>query len=202
MSIDRWTKKSMNVLKKYEHCLGPDLFRKAKENLDHMFKTEIVPFSLKSHCYLRIFPMIAIYKVFDDQQQGYNLLSHWFWEKQVVPGAKFLKILMKLPFFRKIFLSLTYRVMVKNYQIDAAGFQYQVLEHSAQTLRVDFIQCPYHRYCVKYGVPELCNIFCISDDITGEAISPHIIFERTQTLSNGDDRCDFSYRLNPRYIKN
>lgn len=44
-------------------------------------------------------------------------------------------------------------------------------------------------------MPELCDIFCSCDDVSGAALKPNIIFERENTLARGGKFCDFSYRI-------
>ena len=59
--------------------------------------------------------------------------------------------------------------------------------------RMDILACPYCRYFTELGCPELTKIFCANDDRMYGNL-PGLVFERTDTLGRGADRCDFCIR--------
>ena len=55
---------------------------------------------------------------------------------------------------------------------------------------MDILKCPYCKYCLELGCPELTPLFCENDDYVYGNVSG-LRFTRTQTLGKGGDRCDF-----------
>lgn len=53
-------------------------------------------------------------------------------------------------------------------------------------------KCLWHTACAEYGCPELCRLFCDSDDVTYGGLKK-LGFTRTKTLGHGDDCCDFHF---------
>lgn len=45
----------------------------------------------------------------------------------------------------------------------------------------------------QFGCPELCCVFCESDDISFSGLAPKINFLRNGTLGSGADCCDFHF---------
>lgn len=194
-----WKKKSKQTLSLYKEKLPVLLYEKAQSHLEEILLHEEVSTELASHCYVRIFPMIALYKAIKnwDCENAYKKISELFWEKQVIPGTKVLQRLLKIPGLYKLIPRLTVFAVKKNYKASLGGFQYDFLETSPSCVRLTFHQCPYYSYCVKYGAPELCDIFCTSDDIVAKSMLPYIHFSRTQTIGRGGTCCDFDYKISP-----
>lgn len=57
---------------------------------------------------------------------------------------------------------------------------------------ITITECLWHRACVEYGCPELCELFCDVDDATYGGLNK-IGFSRTKTLGYGGDCCDFHF---------
>lgn len=57
---------------------------------------------------------------------------------------------------------------------------------------ITITECLWHRACVEYGCPELCELFCDVDDATYGGLNK-IGFTRTKTLGYGGDCCDFHF---------
>ena len=53
-------------------------------------------------------------------------------------------------------------------------------------------KCLWHTACAEHGCPELCRLFCDSDDVTYGGLKK-LGFTRTKTLGHGDDCCDFHF---------
>lgn len=73
---------------------------------------------------------------------------------------------------------------------DAAGFRMDVLVKTPREFRFNMTRCPYVKYYAQCGCPELCAISCITDEHSYGAMA-RVGFERTQTLGQGGEVCDF-----------
>lgn len=196
MTHKRQIKKALKKFKAYRPFLEEDEYNEASSLFEELlYKTPVVEEN-RSHCYKKIFPLISIYKVLKDRdEKALELSAQIFNKVEVESGVKFLNKFLKIPFVYKIIPRLVNRIVRRSYIPSADGFQMEFLETSKQTFRMNITQCPYYNYCKAFGVPELTNVFCTSDEIVGEALKPHILFKREQTLGRGGKYCDFCYSL-------
>lgn len=75
-----------------------------------------------------------------------------------------------------------------------AGFHTSVITDNRKELRFDILACPYCSTLKTIGCSELCPVICKQDEYSYKGMK-NCIFERTETLGNGDEKCDFLYRL-------
>jgi len=74
------------------------------------------------------------------------------------------------------------------------GWHIEWLEDSDDRIAFDIRdRCPYRDTYSALGAPELAPQHCTLDDWVYEPVSQWIRFERTGTLAQGCDRCDFQY---------
>jgi hypothetical protein len=73
------------------------------------------------------------------------------------------------------------------------GWRFEWVEDSDQCIAYDARECFYLNVLTAYGAPELTAHLCVIDDLLFDDL-PGIAWERTQTLGQGDDRCDFRFR--------
>lgn len=188
--------KALKNFQGYEKLLEKTDYEKAKEKLEKMLHE--IPVSKENirHCAGKIFPVIAIYKTIQHKYDNpVKYTGNLFYKKEVYPKLKFVKLIMKIPFFYKLMPKIGYKTMEKSYPSSEDGFQIEILENSNNLVRFNINQCTYYNYCEELGVEEICDIFYTSDDISAEAMGPHIIFERNETLGRGGSHCDFCYRI-------
>lgn len=198
-----WKSKSKQALRSYRVNISIPVYEKSLSYLEEILWNEKVSPEIASHCYARIFPLIALYKAIKEQNPtlAYKQVSECFWTKQVIPGSIWMQRLLRIPGIYKLIPRLTVCTVKKKYKASVDGFQYNFLETSQSCVRLTFHQCPYYNYCAKYGVPELCDVFCTSDEIVAKYMSPYILFNRTQTIGRGGTCCDFTYEINPQVPK-
>ena len=110
-------------------------------------------------------------------------------------GAKTSKSInhsLKNPLMKRIFL----RVMKKMAAFvfgEKAGFKFKWVSFSNNEAKFDILDCPYCLYMSELGCPELTKIFCDSD-VYAYGNLKDFVFERTQTLGTGGNKCDFCIR--------
>jgi hypothetical protein len=73
------------------------------------------------------------------------------------------------------------------------GWRFEWVEESDQCIAYDARECFYLNVLTAYGAPELTAHLCVVDDLLFGDL-PGISWERTETLSRGDDRCNFRFR--------
>lgn len=188
--------KSLENFQGYRKFLGNVDYEISKGKLLRMLKEIPVSEENIRHCTERIFPVAAIYKTIKEKyDEPIKYTSELFYKKEVYPKLKFLKFVMKIPFLYKLMPTLGYKTMKKSYPPSEDGFQIEVLEKNKKVLRFDVKQCTYYNYCKKLDVPELCDIFCTSDDISAKAMGPKVVFKRKETIGRGGNICDFCYKI-------
>ncbi len=86
------------------------------------------------------------------------------------------------------------KVMKKNFPVE--GWETEWVQLDGKQIAFNMKRCIYKGMCEKYSCPELCTVYCENDDIAFAGLMPKIKFERTETLGQGGQCCDF------RFIKN
>ena len=106
--------------------------------------------------------------------------------------GKKLARMMRLPGMRTLFIRIWDPLVRKVFGPDN-GFRNTFYPRRKDEYRMDVLSCPYCRYFMELGCPELTRIYCENDERTYGNL-PGIVFERTGTLGKGADRCDFCIR--------
>ncbi len=73
------------------------------------------------------------------------------------------------------------------------GWRFEWVADSDRCIAYDARECFYVNILTAYDAPELTAHLCVVDDLLFGDL-PSIAWERTKTLSRGDDRCDFRFR--------
>lgn len=139
-----------------------------------------------------ILPTVALYKALleidpENALKSANTVMMNICEKGGAVAGK----ILKLPGMKSAFMWLLPKMAVKMFG-ESCGFQYENYEVSRCSLKMDMTACPYCRYAILFGCPELTPVFCDSDFATYGNL-PGIRFERTQTLGTGGSFCDFKF---------
>ena len=72
----------------------------------------------------------------------------------------------------------------------------EVLEHTPTTFFFDVTECPYFEIYRELGLERYGVAFsCCRDEPFARGFNPRLRLERTQTIMEGSDHCDFRYRL-------
>lgn len=103
-------------------------------------------------------------------------------------AASLFQVIGKIPFFFPLM-----RRMVKiglRTKYGETGWDFVWTRDDPAALVWDCRRCLYADVFQKYGMPELTEIFCESDDVAYGNI-PGVRWGRTQTIGRGDPICDF-----------
>ena len=151
------------------------------------------PKALKPHTEERIFPTIALHEAL--QAAGWSreesrkfLYDAWadLADRQVAPLRK----IMKFPGLYRL-MPAGWHVVTRLSYGEKAGFRFHFYKVGGKRVKFDMLRCPYCLTCEKYGCPELVTAFCHTDDISNENLHPRLVWNRSKTLGEGGDCCDF-----------
>lgn len=73
------------------------------------------------------------------------------------------------------------------------GWQTEWVRCDCQEIHFNLHRCLYWDVTKQFGCPELCCVFCESDDISFSGLASKINFLRNGTLGSGADCCDFHF---------
>ena len=155
--------------------------------------------SRKKNLVKGIYPFVAIYRVLLNENMSRELAMEYMFsimrEHTLSGNRKNYERMGKLPFFFSIFR--------KMFSIGLKGASWNVewISNDPDHLVYNIRKCLWHDACTDLGCPELCRIFCRNDDLNFTDVSKHLHFERSMTLGNGDDCCDFHFYPTSEKIK-
>ncbi len=111
---------------------------------------------------------------------------------------KRMQLLGNMPFGYFIFKFLGKRQILKMYP--EVGWYTKWVRYDKEEIHFNYHSCLYKDTTDKYKCAEMCSIFCANDVTIFSGFAPNIIFERSGTLVNGIEKCDFHFK-NSKYIK-
>lgn len=152
-----------------------------------------IPPEKREHMYKNIYPLAALYMTLrryagDD---ALSLAREWFIEsvKMQANGLrKYISDNDMAASFPKAFAD----EMRRAYSCEA-GFEIEFITENSFETRFNVYSCLYHDVCASMGIPELCRIFCLSDEVCYSELHESLHWSRTQTLAYGS-YCDFGMR--------
>lgn len=106
-------------------------------------------------------------------------------------GATLNRIL-HFPGMKSLFLPMMGRIGRSTFG-PKGGFRNRFGVVNRQQAQFDILECPYCTYLRELGCPELSPGFCKSDEYVYGNLDA-FVFERTQTLGTGGEKCDFCIR--------
>jgi len=168
----------------------------AEQRLDgYLATTSSLSDGEKMHAEGFIYPMCALYLAIAERcgdDEAFEIVSTFMRETALRKGLAVQKAL-NAPGARRIFMK-AFGIMGAKLFGESAGFERKMHACTSSYLRMDILSCPYLRHATAAGTPEIAPLFCANDEyVYGDL--PGIAFNRTGTLANGADRCDFELKL-------
>ena len=171
------------------------LWREVTVKLDELLRRyNSLPKGVHMHTDSRILPSAAVYLTVKDavgQETAYRIIENGA-VQTCKPIEKKLQKLMKLPGMQSLFLK-AWDPLTKKLFGSGNGFRNVFYPKKKGEFRMDVTACPYCRYFMELGCPELTKVFCENDDRIYGSLTG-LKFERTGTLGKGAERCDFCLR--------
>ena len=151
--------------------------------------------AIREHIQMKLLPPLAYYKAL--LSVGYSrtkALDYVRAEEKKAAEAKkeSMSKMARLPFAYSIYRMGVRKFMAKNFPEE--GWKTEWVRCDGKEIHFNLHSCIYHDLCSKYGCPELCTIYCENDEIAFSGLLPKIRFERSGTLGNGAECCDFHFR--------
>ncbi|MEJ2658851.1 MAG: L-2-amino-thiazoline-4-carboxylic acid hydrolase [Desulfobacterales bacterium] len=76
------------------------------------------------------------------------------------------------------------------------ALEMEILEQSAETYYFNITRCPYYEKYHELGLTEYgVALSCCRDKPFARGFNPHLTLERSQTIMEGAEYCDFRYTL-------
>lgn len=149
------------------------------------------------HIIPRVVPVMALALALEKEgmsrEEAVQKAGETFLNDLAYPAAAKLQKVFRLPALYRIFPKAAALMVEKSYGA-SSGFEKKLLAADKKQFRFDVLSCPYYNYCRAQGMPELCDIFCTTDDICYGALGK-IHFERKGTIGRGDECCDFNFYI-------
>ena len=150
--------------------------------------------AVKEHMQRKLFPPMAYYKALRakgiDQDKALEYVRRETRQAAAVKHGEMNKI-ARLPFAYTIYRMGVKKHMKKNFPEE--GWTTEWVRCDGTEIHFNLRRCIYQELTEQYNCPELCCVYCENDDISFSSLLPKIRFERTGTLGNGADCCDFHF---------
>ena len=151
--------------------------------------------AIREHIQMKLLPPMAYYKalLFEGFDKDASLdLVRTEEKKTAEAKQESMSKMARLPFAYSIYRMGVRKFMAKNFPEE--GWKTEWVRCDGKEIHFNLHSCIYHDLCSKYGCPELCTIYCENDEIAFSGLLPKIRFERSGTLGNGAECCDFHFR--------
>ena len=185
-----------DLIKEYGKKQGESLYALMCEKYVNLCEGEIKSENseMKEHIFKRLLPTIGVYISLIENgftKEEALMITHKEIQRNAHYKAKENANLTKMPFTYGLFKMFAKSHMKKRYPKE--GFTVEWKRHDNKEIHFDITRCIYKDMCEKYSCPELCVIFCQSDITAFAGYEPKIRFERSGTIGEGANCCDFHF---------
>ncbi|MDR1539122.1 MAG: L-2-amino-thiazoline-4-carboxylic acid hydrolase [Clostridiales bacterium] len=178
------------LISHYGEELGRELFRRQQERLKELARS--IEGKKQSRTLVKnILPSIALHLVLTDELGSKEASSEVLEDYLRRIGEKLGNLYRKaerVPLFFQIFRFVFSLIVLKSGSWDA-----QIVINNRFALEIDISKCLWHDSCAENGCPELCSLFCSTDDIIYGALEKTAFF-RSGSLGFGQSACDFKFK--------
>lgn len=142
---------------------------------------------------MAILPSISLFYLLQEQQnlsgeEACRLIEEFLWNYSAERSKAGYEKMAKMPFFfamLKNMFSFTFRI--------SGVWDVDIIEKNSRRFRFNINKCLWHDTCTYYKCPELCRIFCKSDEITYQGFAKKVEFKRNTMLAEDGNCCDFQF---------
>ena len=163
---------------------------------------EIPHAALKKHLHGNIFPQMAAYTIFleDNTSETALMRIQKLHMLTLINQRKSYEMFCMLPFsFRLLRIICSFRT---KFTFPSTGWKIEWLENNNDFISLKIHSCFYYEIMKEYGMPKLISIYCDGDNYVFKDIkSRYIGWGRTKTLSGGSDYCDSIHYNKARKLK-
>lgn len=173
---------------------GVKLYTNAKSAVEQNMKNHQTESSFrKKILQLTILPSISLYRLLQEQlslskEEAYTLMEEYLWDYSAAQSKAGYVKMAKMPFFfgmLKNMFSITFRI--------SGVWDVDIIEKNSKYFKFNINRCLWHDTCTYYKCPELCRIFCLSDEISYQGFAQKAEFRRNTMLGENGKCCDFQF---------
>ncbi|MFA5849521.1 MAG: L-2-amino-thiazoline-4-carboxylic acid hydrolase [Bacteroidales bacterium] len=150
--------------------------------------------SVRKHITYFILPGFACYKALiesgENSEKSYDFVCNEIHKSFAITGNLMGKF-KNFPFAYRIIKLFLGPIM--KYAFPKEGWIVVWKENSSKRISFDMTSCLYYEELKKRDALKLCPIFCESDHVAYDPLSPKIVFKRTGTIVQGNKICDFCF---------
>ncbi len=172
---------------------GSELYSLLKRAIDKNMENHISESEKKKKTLRKmILPSIALYYLLQQEQhltreKAYSLIQKFLWEYGAVRAKELYQKMADVPFAFTLFKSAC------KMNAKSGVWKVNTRQDTSREFAFDIKECLWHNTCSYYRCPELCQIFCRSDEIMYQGLERRMLFARSKTLGSGGDCCDFKF---------
>lgn len=181
--VERWQDEATNRFMDRAHDRYQELFAARFRYPDR---------TLQRHLERQILPGLAIYQVLRERgvsQAGALQLVEDMFRVSLQPKRRWLNRLGQLPFFYTIMRWMQRRLVRRSYP--PTGWDVIWLADDEERLAYQISRCFYLDTLRTYGAPELASVYCRTDDLLIQGVSPYVDWQRLSSLAEGGEVCEF-----------
>jgi hypothetical protein len=172
------------------YARAEELFLKMREEADYR-NSDVI----KRHMDTNIFPVLAYYMAllgagYSKDDAYADVLEET--QKYAAVAKERNGKLGKMPFGYLLLRLFSGRFMRTNYPDE--GWETEWVRRDREEVHLNFRRCVYFDVVSQYGHPELCAVFCAHDITAFAGYLPNIRFERSGTIGEGKELCDFHFK--------
>jgi len=176
--------------------VSPESRQKAIERYEQLYLQQSFPKNkvLRHHLVDYILPGLAYYQTIkgegltqEEALSRVEAIFIFFADKR----RKYLQVIGRLPFVYSL-MRLRMNSAMKEYPPE--GWQTEWIQNDHNAIKFNMRSCFFMDTLSKLGAAELTPVFCNVDDVVYEKMSPHIKWQRNQTIGKGAEYCDFCFK--------
>ncbi len=149
--------------------------------------------SIKEHTEFKIYPLIGIYHAMQkhgiEKDEALQFIDNTY-SLMAEQEAESIRKILKIPFVYKLMPKVFKYVTLQQFG-EKAGFKAKFYNTAKTQCKFDVEKCLYCDVCRKNNCFELTKCFCHTDDVKDGNMHPHIHWNRTKTMGEGGNICDF-----------
>lgn len=175
---------------------GSFLLYKAERSLIEYLKSDNVPqnTSVRRLMARHIYPCIALYHTLIEDGfpagEAFDFLEGEI-RKAIRPHVRIYRCLVYFPGIYGFIRFYSRHSMKKKYPSE--GWKTTWKRYDSEETSFDVSRCIFWETATRCGCPEICTLFCRTDELRYSPLSSKVAFRRTKTIARGDSLCNFRF---------
>lgn len=189
-------KKSLRLYKK---DLEEKIYKDAEARLRQLFEAYAGKAAGNYHLSGQLLPLAAVCMALEEngfsREEALARTAALKHKELSYPSAAKIKRALRLPGLYRLFPRVYEKLIRSSLFGPQNGFAVQHHAHQKGCCRFEITRCPYYDVSRELGYAELTEAFCQADEICYGSMHPRLAFERSGTLADGAEQCDFCFLI-------